>query len=1069
MSSITDGCLFDSLLHNTASVQKNIVLLALGVVALSGCVGQEGLGLAPSHFADTTVKMDLFHRPLPEIPLPNDVATRFDATSPTGLRINASLVAPTQFEARVRELIDQLDGWGLNQSITIPFSGPLDVGSILAGHRDMDYDPSNDVVYLINIDRRSKDFGQLHHLDVGNGNFPLILEKLNLYGKNDPRGWTLSLLFEEEDEDLNGNGRLDPGEDTDADGVLDKPNYLPGMNPERDDLGGRADALMTFYERESHTLLLRPLLPLRERTTYAVVITRRLKDAQGRPVGSPYPYINHVSQTPSMEALPEVLPEGLDLSEVAFAFSFTTQSSTSQMVAVREGLYGHGVQAHLGNNYPPRVLELARLMDEAYYPDANNPFALHPERYLDVFEALGIQLFDLEPNTAFTAQTIVHHRYADFHVIGSFESPQLFRRRDAAGDLLPLHDQIWPPDLDRIVAEARPEPITFWLTVPRKEVSVRGQGKPAPVVILVPGYTSSWIEMLFFGAVLTKHGVAVICINAPSHGMEFDEIEEIIGRALARANGFESLFNALMLHRAFDQNGDGTVDSGADFLTAYMFHTRDIVRQTALDVMQLVRLLKSFDGKRRWSLDVNNDGSPELAGDFDGDGQVDVGGSAPLRMTGGSLGGILTLLVGSLEPEIRTIAPFSGGAGLADIGIRSRVEGIPESFLLRLMGPVFVGTLDKDSGLMELETIVPDLREQAILPIATLSDVRSGDTLVVDNLDTGARGCGYVSAEGTVRAQVESNEKDRIRITFYRGQVVVGSDCQLRPGSKPSVTVDTFEEDIVFQARIIKRGQPLVALAEGLGLSRATPALRRLIAFGSVVMDAADPMVFVRHLQTEPIHYDGTGQTTGAHALISTSVGDMAVPPSTGIAAARATGLIDFLRQDPRYGKPENQVLIDTFTYEGVHTLGRFTDTAGNPVHIDVDNLSQGQDRWRDTVPRLSPPLRIGVGTTDPLGGVSAAIFPYSDPEGMHIVPLPGEMTDDMRDACRDNCNEQNGEDPCDCNSLKPFDLGMYFFNVLGRYLRSNGQQLHLDTCNGFNTCSDIPEVPERRPEQDLP
>ena len=127
------------------------------------------------------------------------------------------------------------------------------------------------------------------------------------------QGAGLSLFFDETDEDLDGDGILDPGEDlngngvldpgedlnenglldppedTDADGVLDKPNYLPGMNPARDDLPGRADALMYFYERESHTLIAQPLEPLRERTTYAVVVTRRLLDADGEPVGSPIP------------------------------------------------------------------------------------------------------------------------------------------------------------------------------------------------------------------------------------------------------------------------------------------------------------------------------------------------------------------------------------------------------------------------------------------------------------------------------------------------------------------------------------------------------------------------------------------------------------------------------------------------------------------------------------------------------------------------------------------------------------------------------------------------------------
>jgi len=55
------------------------------------------------------VKLDFFHRPLPEIPLPIDLATRHDPSSPTGLRINASMLAPTQMERTVRRLIDTLD------------------------------------------------------------------------------------------------------------------------------------------------------------------------------------------------------------------------------------------------------------------------------------------------------------------------------------------------------------------------------------------------------------------------------------------------------------------------------------------------------------------------------------------------------------------------------------------------------------------------------------------------------------------------------------------------------------------------------------------------------------------------------------------------------------------------------------------------------------------------------------------------------------------------------------------------------------------------------------------------
>ena len=311
-----------------------ITLIALfALSSLLGCFSKEPEALGKTEKAATTVKMDFYAKPLPEIPLPNDLATRYDSTSPTKRRLNASLIAPARFESDVRKQIDEIDGWGINQPITIPFTGPLDINSILEGHRDSDYDPSNDVVYLIDITPGSPDEGQLKHLDLGEGNYPVVLERLE-YWQNDPRGWTLSLGFEEADEDVNGNGILDPGEDingnaeldpgedlnengvldppedTDADGILDQPNYLPGAQPDREDLAARADALMYFYERETNTLIATPMVPLREKTTYAVIVTKRLKDEAGNSVGSPYDGINHISQTEALKDLNRYLPNG---------------------------------------------------------------------------------------------------------------------------------------------------------------------------------------------------------------------------------------------------------------------------------------------------------------------------------------------------------------------------------------------------------------------------------------------------------------------------------------------------------------------------------------------------------------------------------------------------------------------------------------------------------------------------------------------------------------------------------------------------------------------------------------
>ena len=95
------------------------------------------------------------------------------------------------------------------------------------------------------------------------------MPRTDRYFPNDARSESPTLIFETYEEDVNGNGALDPGEDTDADGVLDHPNvWPPGGDP-------RAD-LLTFYELESDTLIVRPIKPLREETTYAVVLTNRL-------------------------------------------------------------------------------------------------------------------------------------------------------------------------------------------------------------------------------------------------------------------------------------------------------------------------------------------------------------------------------------------------------------------------------------------------------------------------------------------------------------------------------------------------------------------------------------------------------------------------------------------------------------------------------------------------------------------------------------------------------------------------------------------------------------------------
>ncbi len=395
---------------------RSVLWTLCGVAAVACAVDPEGL--APSPSAAVTVKLDFFHRPLPEIPLPNDLATRYDATSATGRRINASLVAPTSFEHLTRKKADELDGWGVFTPITIPFTGLIDLPGVIQAHQGDDYAQANDLVYVIDITPGSKTYGQPATLDVGSGNYPATLKDLNGYWDNDPRGQTLSLLFEEVDEDKNGNGVLDDGEDSDLDGILDVPNYLPGKDKVQPTLAARSNALMTFYERETNTLIARPLQPLRERTTYAVVVTRRLKDANGQPVGSPYPFVNHAGQTQALQPLLEILAKkpkelgGLTLDDVAFAWSFTTGSIYADITAVRDGLYGHGPQAHLAKQFPPDMKVLHAVYDKL--EDAGgkkvgpNLYVISGEKMLKLLTLMGMQIKELgmDPSTDFGQRAI---------------------------------------------------------------------------------------------------------------------------------------------------------------------------------------------------------------------------------------------------------------------------------------------------------------------------------------------------------------------------------------------------------------------------------------------------------------------------------------------------------------------------------------------------------------------------------------------------------------------------------------------------------------------------------------
>ncbi len=1071
-------------------------LVPLAVAGAFGCAPPPE-GLAPTPDGDgPVVVFDFDRRPLPEVPLPNDIATRHDPSSPTGLRINASLLASTVLERTARKRIDELSGWGVYQPITVSFDAPLDLEVFYQRHRDHrrgnheDYDFANDAVYLIDVSPGSPDFLQPVPLDFGEGNFPILLRTPTQYWEHDPKTITHALTYETFEEDANGNGHLDPGEDIDLDGVLDHPNVYGSqdgdskVDPIRD--------LISFYEMETDTLIFKPILPLREGNKYAVVITNRVLGTNGDPIRSPFEYVNHAAQTADIEPVVSALASyGLDEHDVAFAWSFTTQKTTDDMVNLRDGLYGDGPLAWLAEDIPPELTKLFAMQDEVHAVSGKRPDNV----YLMPTETLQVLLRPLAA-AAFSGfgigdveKLVVNHDFYAYHVSGKFTSPNLLDLVDSGT----LDERAWPANLldptlrDRV----RKSEVQFWCAIPRDEFKA-DPNKPAPVVLYAHGYTSNKIEQLGL-ALHAKFGIAGCSIDAVLHGVNVPMEQAMLAQLLLTANGVAAAYEPLTEHRMVDMDGDGDFDSGGEFFTGYMFRTRDNLRQTLLDYLSLVRLIRSFGSTEM--LDVNGDGKAELLGDFDADGQIDIGGPDNVFFASGtSLGGLVSSMLSGIEPSVVAAAPISGGAGLIDLSIRSEQGGVVEALMLRMLGPAFVGKLNA-AGEMRVYQLFANGNQDARYDVAFVQGVRPGDIVRVTNTRSGAARCarvmpmapppgyeGYVGwggstncsvndaggcapceagTEGTYacdlagsfRVAVAADRGDPIAIDFFGGGEVAyvdgdERDCTIEDDAPLHAAVRAFDA-APFRYRGVdyRNGDELVALEDGFGFQRATPLLRRFTGIASIAVEGADPALYATHYSRDLLKFrEGGKEFTKAptNVLNVTTIGDANVPVNTGVAIAKVAGFIGLTRPDPRWEKTPNRVIIDEGVQAGIPWVATHPDWG--PVLVDPDNLSESSNTAPGSLdgsidgfvaPRVTPPLRNIVTTAGTDNGLSGIIFPMLDEyDGRHGFPPPG-----LSDL--------------------PFDVGQYMEHFIGAYFQSLGTRTRYEPCMAeLAGCDWIPPPP---------
>ncbi len=446
-------------------------------------------------------------------PFPNDRWTVADASRTTGKRVALPFATQTKLEARVAAGIGDLDGFGTSAPIMVRFEGPIDLKSV-----------TRETVVVVNVEPGHASFGRVTALDVGS---------LSAHPVKRPPRSVLSAL--------------EP-------------------NASADDIVFRPGNRSTFYEDETDTLLLRPLVPLDEAAEHAVVLAG-VRGTSGDLVRAPAAGTVLPGQAAGVQRALSVIASLKLKAPVSFAWTFTTQSITATPLALSEGLHGRGPFASLAAAYPP-VFTKTQSINVSFFTgllQAAQPIA-----------AAIVPITSPGSSVSAAANMLATGLY-DFdsveHVVfGSFRSPSFVK---GGGGRFAV-------SVPNGTAKEVPDEVTFLVAVPKPTAANGFKQPPYPCVVFGHGIDRCRLDGLSVATRLARAGYATVAIDAFGHGPD---------DTIARSSLLKSLFPPLGEGRAVDVDGDGFTDSGAIVYDADATATRDVLRQTALDTVQLCRIL----------------------------------------------------------------------------------------------------------------------------------------------------------------------------------------------------------------------------------------------------------------------------------------------------------------------------------------------------------------------------------------------------------------------------------------------------------------------------------------------
>lgn len=379
------------------------------------------------------------------------------------------------------------------------------------------------------------------------------------------------------------------------------------------------------WDPASNTLFAESDEFLEEHTTYALIVTNGIRDTNGKPVAGhafrnywwDFSFLrNRDALLYRASLLAGVIAAKVPPQRIVGASVFTTQSASAVLEKVRKRIkhtHPAGADFVLGSDGSRTVYPLASLSNILF----SRQVGVAP-----TFQVTPLPLAALAalPNSV---GSVAFGRYRS----DDYETTQQF--------IPAINTRSGTPTVQRV------NDVYFNLFLPVGAKPATGW----PIALFGHGFGDSKHGVPFaVASVLASRGIASIAINVVGHG------GGSLGTLIVNRPGVPAL-TLPAGGRGFDQDGNGNIDSteGVNATPPQdIISSRDGLRQTVIDLMQLVRLI-------------------ETGGvDVDGDGAYDLDRER-IYYAGQSFGGIYGAILLGVEPSIRAGVTNVAGGSIIEI------------------------------------------------------------------------------------------------------------------------------------------------------------------------------------------------------------------------------------------------------------------------------------------------------------------------------------------------------------------------------------------------------------------